>query len=152
MAQETKGPARVPRREPSELVSELQRKMNQILEECLQGGLWSGYRWPVRPVDRAFPMTNVWESPTAYVVEAELAGFDEANLDISLRDNVLVIRGEYPESRVQREGASLLVQEIARGLFRREIRLPKDVAPDGMKAEFRNGLLTITLPLKAGDR
>jgi HSP20 family protein len=133
------------------MVSDLQRNMNQLLEEFLQGGFWSGYRWPARPVDRAFPLTNVWESPTAYVIQAELAGFDEANLDISLKDNVLVIRGEYPDANVH-QGGVLLVQEFARGVFRREIRLPKDVAPDEVQAEFRNGLLTITLPLRAGDQ
>lgn len=133
------------------MISDLQRNMNQLLEEFLQGGLWSGYRWPAKPVDRAYPLTNVWERPTAYVIQAELAGFEEAQLDISLKDNVLVIRGEYPEANVQ-QGGVLLVQEFARGVFRREIRLPKDVEPDKVQAEFRNGLLTVTLPLKTGDQ
>ena len=151
MSDEKMPPARAPRREPGDLITDLQRNMNQLLEEFLQGGLWSGYWWPARHVDKSFPPTNVWERPAAYVIQAELAGFEEERLEISLKDNVLVIRGEYPEASVQ-QGSVLLVQEFARGIFRREIRLPKDVEPDAVQAEFRNGLLTVTLPLRTGDQ
>lgn len=95
------------------------------------------------PTPRAYPPLNVHEDPEKIVVLAELPGVDPESLDLKVQNDTLLIQG----SRVtEQEGGRWARRERQQGKFRREISLPSKVANQQVEAEYRLGILTITMP------
>jgi HSP20 family protein len=91
------------------------------------------------------PDIDVIENDDNIIVKAELPGFKPENVDARVEGNLLSIRGEYHEESEKREGQYHL-KERRQGSFSRSIPLPVGVNADKAKAEFENGILTLTLP------
>lgn len=97
------------------------------------------------------PPVDVYETDEAVFVIVELPGVREEDFEIILDRNILLIRGERRDERV--EGmVSYYQMEIARGPFEREILLPSNVDPDGVMATYERGLLKIRLPKVKEER
>jgi HSP20 family protein len=88
------------------------------------------------------------ETDDAYKIMAELPGVEEKDVDITLSDEVLTIKGEKRTSQ-ERGDNGAFVSERSYGTFMRSIRLPHGVEADKVEAAFKNGVLTITLPKPA---
>lgn len=100
---------------------------------------------PRRFAQAAYPALNVWEDNDKLCVEAELPGFEMDELEIFVNGGKeLTIKGE--RKQVTAEGGVWHRQERNFGSFERTIELPHDVAADKVAAEFKLGVLTITLP------
>jgi HSP20 family protein len=91
------------------------------------------------------PDVDVIENDDNIVVKAELPGFKPENVDVRVEGNLLSIRGEYHEESEKQEGQYHL-KERRQSSFSRSIPLPVGVNADKAKAEFENGILTLTLP------
>ena len=78
-------------------------------------------------------------------MKAELPGIDPKDIDISLNEGVLTIKGEKRQEREEKEEGYHLV-ERSYGSFTRSIRLPREVQSDKINASYKNGVLRITLP------
>jgi HSP20 family protein len=91
---------------------------------------------------------EVSETDDAWRVVAELPGVDERRVEITLRDNVLTIKGEKKAPTERAENGAFMT-ERAYGPFVRSIRLPHGVEADKVDAAFRNSVLSITLPKPA---
>ncbi len=108
-------------------------------------------RWGV-PVPRRFaqavyPPLNLWEDDNCLYVEAELPGMELEDLEIFVNgENQLTIKGERKQPEL--EEGTWHRQERAYGSFQRTVELPQPVEPDKVTAEFKLGILTITLPKK----
>lgn len=95
----------------------------------------------------AAPKIDVCESKDAIDVTAELPGVDEKDIDVSLADGVLTIRGEKKTSREESDkDKNWHVVERGYGSFTRSIALPFDPDTDKVEAKFANGVLNIKLP------
>ena len=94
-----------------------------------------------------YPPLNLWEDEDHLYVEAELPGFDLNDLEMYVTgENQLSIKGERKRSEL---GAGTWHrQERGYGAFSRLIELPSPVDSDQVSGEFKNGVLTITLPKK----
>lgn len=93
------------------------------------------------------PKIDVSEDENQLSVTAELAGLDEKNIDVSLKDSVLTIKGEKKAEREEKdEDKSYHRVERSFGSFQRSIRLPEEIEADKIKASFKNGLLKISIP------
>lgn len=90
---------------------------------------------------------DVIETPASYVVKAAVPGMTPAEVDISVEEDILTIKGEHEEKQEVAEG-SYLRQELRRGSFERSLRLPPTVDAENADASFENGVLTLTLPKK----
>lgn len=91
-----------------------------------------------------FPALNIWEDSDNLYVDAELPGFSLKDLEIYVTGNQLTIKGERrPPAH---DGGTWHRQERGYGSFSRMVELPSDVNGDKVSAEFRNGVLNITLP------
>jgi len=103
-----------------------------------------------RPFGQGFePVTalplDVSRTADELVVEAALPGIRPDDVDITVDDGMLSIRGEFRED--QREGeAESLVSEIRRGTVARSITLPTGLEPDKATASFEHGVLTLRIP------
>jgi len=93
--------------------------------------------------DFGFPHVELSESEKEVKVEAELPGLSEGDIELTVKDGALLIRGEK-KSAV--EDKSRRVSERFYGRFERLIPLPGDVREDQANATFKNGVLTVTLP------
>lgn len=94
------------------------------------------------------PRLNVRETDEAVVVTAELPGVEEKDFDVTLEDDVLTLKGEKrSEHEEEREGYRHV--ETHTGSFMRKVLLPPGIDADAVKASYKNGVVTVTLPKPA---
>lgn len=103
-----------------------------------------------RPLGQGFDSSlglplDVTRTADALVVEAALPGIKPEDVDITVEDGTLSIRGEFRDERKEGEGETL-VSEIRRGTVARAIALPTGLEPDKASATFEHGVLTLRIP------
>jgi len=91
------------------------------------------------------PKVDVVENEKEIRIHAELPGMDEKDIDVSLSQNSLTIRGEKREEK-EDKGKEYYHMERSYGSFTRVIPLPLEVDESHIKANFKKGVLSITLP------
>jgi HSP20 family protein len=95
----------------------------------------------------AAPKVNVAETDKALEVTAELPGMDEKDVEVSLADGVLTVKGEKKEEKEDKNKNYYLV-ERSYGSFQRSFRLPENVNEDKISAGVTKGVLKVTIPKK----
>src|SRR2546422_10478867 len=125
--------------EPFRGVSTLQDQINRVFE-----GLTTGAGNDSALTTWA-PAVDIYETEHELVVKADLPDVNEKDLDIRVENNVLTIRGERKFENSVSEDNYLRV-ERACGAFSRSFSLPNTVDPDAIKAEYRDGVLTVHVP------
>lgn len=122
------------------------RDLEQMRKEMDR--LWDSFfeRRPSRGegVSEWLPTLDISESKSDYIIKVELPGIDPKEIEISLTNDLLTIKGEKKQEKGEEE--ALLFSERAFGPFNRTVRLSRPVQSDKINASFKNGLLTITLP------
>lgn len=117
--------------------------MRSMMEEFFSAPLINSpfFNWP-----GAMPAIDIEETDDAYIVTAEVPGFNKDEIEVELRNNVLMIRGK----RERREGGRFLRRERSWSStqFQRMLQLPGEVDPKGVTADFSKGELVIKLPKK----
>ncbi len=98
-----------------------------------------------------FPLVNVWTSENGVIVRAELPGVAPEDVDVSLVNDTLTLRGSRKSEEV-REGESRHRQERGFGQFARSLQLPFGVEADQVQAKFSNGVLQISLPRAEAEK
>jgi len=118
----------------------LKSEMDRVLDRFFEPK-WEEYA----AVGEWAPSLDLSETKEAFMVKAEVPGMDSQDLQVSLQENLLTIKGEKRQERDEKDERYHRV-ERSYGAFSRSVRLP--VAVDGSKvdARFKNGLLTVTLP------
>jgi HSP20 family protein len=96
-------------------------------------------------MDDWLPSLDVAETKNEVVVKAEVPGMDPKDLDISLSDGILTIKGEKKREKEEKEEDYHLI-ERSYGSFVRSVQLPAKVRSDKIQASYKNGVLSITLP------
>jgi HSP20 family protein len=91
------------------------------------------------------PSVDVIENDNEVLVKAEMPGFNPNDVDIRVEGNILTMHGEVKQESEKQEG-QYHVRERRQSSFHRSIPLPVEVNADQAKAEFDNGVLTLTLP------
>ncbi len=124
----------------------LRWEMDRLFEDFghFWPGRWFGEREWMPPVD-------VEETDKEVVVNAELPGVEAKDLDISIREDTLTLKGERQE---EKEDKSKTYHRVERryGSFERSIPLPCSVDADKADATYKDGMLRITLPKKPEER
>ena len=100
--------------------------------------------WPNTAMNFA-PAVDIYQDEDQVVVEAPLAGIDPEKVDISVENDVLTIKGQS-EKKSEVEDKNYYRKEIRRGSFYRSIQLPAHVVGDKASADYKNGVLKISLP------
>jgi HSP20 family protein len=127
-------------------VATLHRDVNRLFEEAFRGfgdsPLFGGRGWPSMDVE---------EKEKEYRVTAELPGLDEKDVEVLLHDGILTVRGE---KKLESEDRNRTYSERFYGRFERQIPLDRDVDDSAVKATFKQGILTVTVPksAKAAER
>jgi HSP20 family protein len=120
--------------------------------ERLQGQLnrlFDGYLYRAGACE--YPPLNVWTAEDKAVVTAEVPGIAPENIDISVINETLILKGSR-ESEALVEGQNWHRRERGYGEFARTIQLPFKVEAEQVEAVFKNGILQITLPRAEADK
>ncbi len=129
-------------------LSRLRGEMDDLFERFLR-----------YPVDLAMPAAfralgprlDLAESDNEVIVKVELPGIDPKDVEINVVGNVLTLRGEKKQDRQER-GRDFHFVERQYGSFHRSVPLPTTVDSDKVSAEYKGGVLTITLPKHPGAK
>lgn len=125
----------------SDLVS-LREAMNRLFEDSFirpRGG------WPTTAEGMGMLPLDVYESDDEVTVRASIPGVNPDDIDISVLGATLTIKGEKSEDREEKKG-NYHLRERHYGAFQRSVNLPSQVNVDKAKAEFKDGVLMLTLP------
>jgi len=91
------------------------------------------------------PPVDIYETEDAIVLKAELSGVDPKDVEVRVEDNTLYLKGERKfEKEVKEQNYHRI--ERSYGTFARSFSLPNSISADKVKAEFKDGLLTVTMP------
>lgn len=134
------------RREDRDPFLALQNRIDSIFDDFRHGfdlgplrGTW-GDAWQGN-----FPRIDVIENDKEYLLTAELPGMDENDVELSLRDNILTLRGEKETENREKESDYSRMERFY-GTFQRVITFSEDVKEEDIKARFHKGVLEVKLP------
>ena len=98
----------------------------------------------------AYPPLNVFQKGDDFIIIAELAGVKKSDLDVQVKGRTVRLAGErtvgYPEKEAVHR------RERLAGRFDRAVTMPIEINPDGVKAEYRDGILALFLPRAESDK
>ncbi len=127
--------------DPFREVETMRRQMDRLFDEMIR-------RDDDAPLNRGvdwIPAVELKDTADALILKAEIPGVEKENLDVSVTRSAVQITGEHRfEKREEDKGT--VRTELRYGRFQRVIPLPVPVAHDRSQAEYRNGILTLTLP------
>lgn len=130
-----------------EMVS-LRDRMNRIFDDVFfrsdrREDAWAEGVW--------IPAVDMFETDDKVVIKAELPGLEKKDISLDLQNGVLTLKGERKsENEVKEE--NYYRREMSCGKFVRSFTLPVDVDAEKIKAEFKNGLLTVEVPKPEGHK
>lgn len=127
-----------------DVFSSLHNEINRVFDNFARGTHWSFQPLSVR-AGKLSPRIDISETDEEIEVVAELPGVADKDVDVSLSGDMLTIRGEK-QSKTDKEEKNYRIVERSHGSFERMTRLPCEVEAEKVKAVFRQGELTITLP------
>ena len=107
-----------------------------------------GRAWRRRPT---YPLMNVWSSADGLIIDAELPGVDPKDVDISVIGDELTLSGKVNVGDAP-EGETYHRRERPAGEFVRTLQLPFRAAADAVKANYKNGVLRLTVPRSEDEK
>jgi len=119
----------------------LHRDVNRLFDDVFRGLGTS--RFGAFDRSLAWPSVEFAETEKEFRITAELPGLDEKDVELSIEDGVLTLRGE---KKAEVEDKDRGYSERSYGRFERRIALPRSVERDKASAAFNNGVLTVTVP------
>jgi len=125
----------VVRYEPWALLNRLHREFDRTFDTVARDATWS-------------PAVDVHEEPERFVVRADLPGVKSSDIEITAEKGVLSLRGTRNFDQRKDDGHYSRVERVS-GKFVRSFTLPENVQADSIKAQFKDGVLELTIPKAA---
>jgi HSP20 family protein len=139
--------------EPARVMSPFE-EMERMFDNYFTRGWLRPFRreWPTfpeiaAPFEGKTPSVDVIDRDNEVVVKAELPGVDKKDIDISVSQNTVTIKGTTSHEEKEEKGDYYRC-EISRGSYSRTLSLPAEVDEEKTKAEFKDGILELTMPKK----
>jgi len=134
----------ISRWDPFKDLNVLQDRMNRLFEDAAGRG-WRGHE--ATSTTTWSPVVDIFETANEIFVKAEIPGVDKKDVSLHLENNVLTLKGERRFEKETKEENYHRI-ERAYGAFSRAFAIPVTVDDDNIRAEYRDGILTIALPKK----
>lgn len=129
---------------PFESITTFPREFDRLFDRVFADRDW--WPWPLT-TGTYVPPLEAYVERDQFHVKAELPGIDPKEIDLSVDDNQLTIKGERKTSEEKKEEGYVL-REIAHGRFERTVRLPEGADIEKINARYDKGVLHITIPVK----
>lgn len=121
-------------------VQTFRNQMDRLFDNLFEDG------WKELPaVGDWSPSMDVSETKDAVIVKAEVPGMESTDIEVSMQENLLTIKGEKKEEK-EEKNERYHRTERSYGMFTRTVQVPMSVDASAVTAAFKNGLLTVTLP------
>lgn len=145
------GKVDAPTRAPDDPFNRLRREVDRLFED-FSGGNWlrpfrSLNMRPSRP-DWHVPAVDVAETDKDFRISADLPGFDAKDIEVSLRNGSMMLKGSKHEE-TEEKSADYYLKERQYGSFERSFAVPDHVDASKIEATFKNGVLTVVMPKTA---
>jgi len=128
--------------DPFRNMTTLQDRINRVFDEAVTRT--KDYDDDVSKCDWR-PLVDIFDSEKAIIINAELPGVTKENITLDIKENILTLKGERKSgAEVQKENYYRM--ERCFGTFERSFTLPASVDPGKIKANFKDGVLTIEIP------
>ena len=126
-----------------------------MVEKSHAAGFWPSLYEPLRTVgnriaDWVAPAAEASAGDDAYAISMELPGVAEADIHVTVEDNVLTVKGEK-KTRREEKGETWYFSERQFGAFSRSFRLPPDADAEVVSARLKDGVLAIKVPKKSRE-
>lgn len=123
-----------------------------MVEKSHSSGLWPSLYEPFRQMGSRLaewvaPASEASSSDDGYSISMEVPGVNEDDLELTVEDGIVTIRGEKRTSK-EEKGETWYFSERQYGAFTRSFRLPPDADEEGVDANLKDGVLTVKLPRK----
>jgi HSP20 family protein len=129
--------------DPFREMETMQRQMNRLFDQMMSYG---GNEAPNDITSFSFvPAAEIHETPDQIQLKMEIPGVEAQDLDVKVTAEAVAIRGER-KSEMQQDDKGVRRSEFRYGTFQRVIPLPARIQNDKVQAEFKNGVLCLTLP------
>ncbi|MBC7155056.1 MAG: Hsp20/alpha crystallin family protein [Rhodobacteraceae bacterium] len=127
-----------------------------MVESSYGAGFWPSLYEPFRKVGTRLaewlaPASEASSDKDAYRIGIELPGVDQADIHLTLDDGLITVKGEKKTSR-EEKGDTWYFSERQFGSFSRSFRLPPDADESGVRADMKDGVLTVTIPRKTPQK
>lgn len=132
--------------EPSQEIESLQREMNRLFERLMPGGGDGGSSGMT-----LVPSAEMVETADAVHLKLEIPGMEAKDLDVQVTEDTVSLKGER-KSETKTEEKGIVRSEFHYGKFERVIPLPTHIQTDKVQAEYKNGVLTLTLPKSESEK
>lgn len=139
--------------DPWEAFDQMSQRMNNLMQHAFMFGSPLFQNMPESTGFDFTPAVDLEETKDAYIVKSDLPGLEKDKINLTVRENILTIEGVRQaanETRDQKSG--YYAQERSYGSFARSLGLPGPVDESKIVAEYKNGVLIITLPKAPGQK
>ena len=127
-------------------MNSLQRQLNHLFNDALNGERWDDFgNWS------SFPAAEITEKDDAFHLKLEVPGMEAKDLDIQVMADRVAIAGER-KSETTSESNGSTRSEFRYGKFQRVIPLPTRIQNTNVTAEYKNGILNLTLPKSEAEK
>lgn len=97
------------------------------------------------------PSVDISETNDAYLIKGEIPGVKKEDVNVTIQDGMLIIQGERRQEKDEK-GKKFHRVECSYGSFMRSFRVPDDADENKVKAEFKDGMISVTLPKSANTK
>ena len=149
-----KAEATTPQRRDWWPMENIRRQLGELVDDFDRSFLRSPFRGSLLDVEpllkreltwTSAPPVDIVEKEHAYEISAELPGMDESNIDVKVANGMLAIKGEKKEDKEEKK-KDYYLSERRYGSFERRFSVPEGVDTNKIEANFKKGVLTVTLP------
>jgi HSP20 family protein len=123
-------------------LAQIHSEINRAFERFFENPVWG------QPMSM-MPAINMKDEGNQYRIEAEMPGLEDKDVEIEVHGRQLTIKGERVQEE-QKQGERMYISERRYGSFHRTITLPEDANLDHITADYKNGVLLITVPKDPG--
>ncbi len=140
------------RYDPFREMMSLRRAVDQLFEQSFVNP-----RWLFGQQAQSAPM-DVYETDQGYKVRIGMPGVKPEDIDVTINQNTLTIKGKYssetqqPEQQEQEQQGNWIMHEMQSGTIERSVTFERPIDADNVQSSYEHGVLTLTLPLTAASR
>jgi HSP20 family protein len=122
-------------------INKLKRDMDRLFDR-----MWDDFGMPLSTkVEREIPSIDLSETEDSLIIKAEVPGINPEDMEISITDNILTIKGEMTQEDIEEKG-DYHRMERRYGYFSRTLELPCKIVVEDVRATYKKGVLSIVMP------
>jgi HSP20 family protein len=127
----------------------IQEEMNKIFEKQTKD-MFKGLKFDTQFSNNLdfSSKEEMKEKEDSYTLKVDLPNIDQKSINVKIKDNMLTIDAKNEEKKEEKKDGKVVISQAFTSVFHRSMSIPSDVDADKMKTDFKEGILTITLPKK----